>query len=124
MIQACKITLTYLTDWCVYCMLNTDEKLSDEEQDVGTLPNYERVKVKGTNKVIVRTHNIVQRRLGDVKYVPKFKRNLISFDRLSVIGCSFKTNGGSLKFIRGSMVLMMGRSKSNLYIFYKLVVVV
>lgn len=40
--------------------------------------NDDRVKVKGTEEVIIETHNGANRRLGDVKYVLKLDRNLIS----------------------------------------------
>ena len=63
------------------------------------------MKVKGIGEVVV-THNSVKRRLGDVRYVLKFGWNLISLCRLKDKGCFFKFSGGSLKFIRGSMMLL------------------
>ena len=74
------------------------------------------MKVTGIGEVMIETHGGVKRRLGDVRYVPKFERNLISLGRLESKGCTFKASGGVLKVIRGSMVLMKGvRSKRNLY---------
>ena len=74
------------------------------------------MKVEGIGEAEIETHGGVKRRLGDVKYVPKFERNLISLGRLESKGCTLKASGGVLKVIRGSMVLMKGiRSKRNLY---------
>ena len=41
------------------------------------LPNDEKVKVEGIGEVITETHGGVKRRLGDLRYVHKFERNLI-----------------------------------------------
>ena len=82
-----------------------------------TLPNDERVKVKGIGEVVVMTHDGVKRRLGGVRYVPKLERNLISHGRLESKGCTFKASGGLLKVIKGSMVLIRGRrTERNLYV--------
>ena len=58
----------------------------------------------------------LKRRLGDVRYVPKFERDLILLGRLDSKGCTFKASGGVLKVIKGSLVLIkVKRSKRNLY---------
>ena len=91
-------------------------KLSYGDNDLVTLPNDEKVKVEGIFEVEIETHRGVKRRLGDVRCVPKFERILISIGRLKSKGCTFKASGGTLKIIRGSLVLMKEiMSKRNLY---------
>ena len=89
--------------------------LSVCDGDFVTLPNYERVKVESIGEVVVVTHDSVKRRFSEVRYLPKL-RGTSSQGRLEVKGCSFKVSGGTLKVIKGSMVLRKGkRSESNLY---------
>ena len=74
------------------------------------------MKIKGIGEVEIKTYGGVKRKLGDVRYIPKFERNLISFGRLKSKGCPFKASGGILKVIRRSLLLMKGkRSKRKLY---------
>ena len=74
-------------------------------------------KVEGIGEIVIVTHDGVKRKLGDVRYVLKLERNLISLGRLESKGCTFKASDGLLKVIKGSMVLMRGRrSQSNLYV--------
>ena len=51
-----------------------------------------------------------------MRYVPNLKRNLISLSILDQIGCSFKAENGSLKVVRGSLVIMKGVKMKGLYI--------
>ena len=72
--------------------------------------------VKGIGEVIIETYGGVKRRLGDLRFEPKFERNLILLGRLESKGCTVKASGGVSKVIRESMVLMKGiRSKRNLH---------
>ena len=52
---------------------------------------------------------------SEVRYAHKLEKNLISLGRLEVKGCSFKASDETLIVIRGSMMLMRGRSENNLY---------
>ena len=47
--------------------------------------------------------------------MPKFKRNLKLLGSLVAKKCSFKASDETLIVIRGSMMLMRGRSENNLY---------
>ena len=74
-------------------------------------------KVEGIGEIVIVTHDGVKRKLGDVRYVLKLERNLISLGRLESKGCTFKASDGLLKVIKASMELMRGRrSESNLYV--------
>ena len=90
-------------------------KLSLCDGGLSTLPNDEKVKVEGIREVVVVTHDGVKRKLVDVRYVPKHERNLISLGRLEGKGCSYKASGKDFEGHEREMVLMRGRSESNLY---------
>ena len=51
-----------------------------------------------------------------VRYVPNLKRNLISISMLDQIWCIVKVEGGVLRVIKGSMVIMKGRKVNGLYV--------
>ena len=50
------------------------------------------------------------------EYVPNLKRNLILLGMLDHIGCSFKAKNGSLKVVKGSLVILKGVKMNVLYI--------
>lgn len=80
-----------------------------DEGIVTLLNDDKRMKVEGSGQVVVEIHDGVKRNLEDVRYVPTYERKIISLGRLEAKGCSIKASGGTLKVIRGSMVLMRGR---------------
>jgi len=53
--------------------------------------------------------------LEEVRFVHNLKRNLISLGELKKKGYVFKGERGVLKVLRGSMVLMKGVKKNDLY---------
>ena len=81
----------------ICCEKKKFTKLSFGDNGLITLPNDEKVKVEGIGEVIIETLGGVERRLDDVRYVPKFERNIISLGRLKSKGCTFKANGKSLE---------------------------
>ena len=65
--------------------------------------------------MIIKTHRGFKRRLGDVRYAPKFERNLILAGRLESKGWTFKASGETLKVKSESLGPMKGkRSERNL----------
>ena len=60
----------------------------------------------GIGSVKLRLHDGRVRELTDVRYVPDLKRNLISLGTLDQNGCSIRIDGGILRVLRGSMVVM------------------
>ena len=65
----------------ICCEKENFTKLSYGDNGLVTLPNDEKVKVERIGEVEIETHGGVKRRVGDVRYVPKFERNLISLGR-------------------------------------------
>ena len=50
-----------------------------------------------------------------MRYVPQLKRNLISVGDLEALGLVISIRDGVLKMIKGSMVVMKGVRRDNLY---------
>ena len=103
MVHSKEWIIYYCCSFYISCEKEKFTKLSYGDNGFITLPNDEKVKVKGIDEVEIETHRGVKRRLGDVRYVPKFKRNFISLDRLESKGCIFKASGGTLKVIEGAL---------------------
>ena len=57
--------------------------------------------------------NGIVRELKEVRYVPQLKRNLISIGALEALGLVVRD--GVFKMIKGSMVVMKGFRRDNLY---------
>ena len=51
----------------------------------------------------------------EFRYIPSLKRNLISLGELEKKGYVFKGQKGVVKVLRGSMVVMKGVRKNDLY---------
>ncbi|KAK3025998.1 hypothetical protein RJ639_042155 [Escallonia herrerae] len=52
--------------------------------------------------------DVILRILGDVRYIPDLKKNLISLGTLDSIACSISIKGGVMKVSKGAMVVMTG----------------
>ncbi|KAH9680944.1 hypothetical protein KPL71_026750 [Citrus sinensis] len=73
-----------------------------------------RVIGRGTIKLKMLDGTI--RELANVRHVPDLKRNLISLGMLDKMGCVIKLESGTLKVLKGSMVLMKGNLDNGLYV--------
>lgn len=69
---------------------------------------------KGT--IRLKKFNGMTRELVDVGHVPNLKRNLIFLSMLDKIGCLVRLKSGTLKVIKGSMVLMKRKLNNGLYV--------
>ena len=79
-----------------------------EVQGFVTWGDGTRCRVMGIGTVKIKMFDGAVRTLGDVVYVPKFRRNLISLSQLDSKGCRILSAGGVMKVSRGCMVLMKG----------------
>ncbi|KAK2968032.1 hypothetical protein RJ640_003766 [Escallonia rubra] len=68
---------------------------------------------EGTIKI--KMFDGIVRTLGDVRYIPDLKKNLISLGTLDSIDCSISIKGGVMKVSKGAMVIMKGQKIGNLY---------
>lgn len=60
-------------------------------------------------------YNGVVHTIGDVAYVPKVIKNLISLGRLNSLGCKYFVAGGAMEITCGGLVLMKGRKCGGSY---------
>ncbi|KAH9648835.1 hypothetical protein KPL70_025759 [Citrus sinensis] len=73
-------------------------------------------KVVGKGIIRLKMLDGMTRELANVRHVPDLKRNLISLGMLDKMGCLVKLESGTLKVMRGSMVLMKGSLSNGLYV--------
>ena len=71
--------------------------------------------IEGIGTVRVKMVDGIIRELKEVRYVPQLKRNLISVGALEALGLVISIRDGVLKMIKGSMVVMKGVRRENLY---------
>ncbi|KAK2978046.1 hypothetical protein RJ640_000707 [Escallonia rubra] len=72
-------------------------------------------KVMGIGTIKIKMFDGIVRTLGDVRYIPDLKKNLISLGTLDSIDCSISIKGGVMKVSKGAMVIMKGQKTGNLY---------
>ncbi|KAH9670384.1 hypothetical protein KPL70_016970 [Citrus sinensis] len=73
-------------------------------------------RVVGRGSIRLKMFDGMIRELRDVRHVPDLKRNLISLGMLDKIGCLVKLESGTLKVLKGSMVVMKGNMSNGLYV--------
>jgi len=71
--------------------------------------------VEGIGTVRIKMFDGIVRELKKVRYVPQLKRNLISIGALKMLGLMVSIRDGVLKMTKGSMVVMQGVRRNNLY---------
>ena len=88
-----------------------------EELDGGVvyMGNDESCKTAGVGSIRLKNHDGSTRVLTDVRYVPKLKKNLISLGALESKGFAMTIRDGILKVTSGSLVVMKGTRRNNLY---------
>ncbi|KAH9782268.1 hypothetical protein KPL71_008823 [Citrus sinensis] len=73
-------------------------------------------KVVGKGIIRLKMLDGMTRELANVRHVPDLKRNLISLGMLDKMCCLVKLESGTLKVMRGSIVLMKGCLSNGLYV--------
>ena len=71
--------------------------------------------IKGMGTVRIKMDDGIVRELKEVRYVPQLKRNLISVGALEALGLVISVRDGVLRMIKGSMVVLKGVRRDNLY---------
>ncbi|KAK3029181.1 hypothetical protein RJ639_038733 [Escallonia herrerae] len=71
--------------------------------------------VLGRGTIKIKMFDGIVRTLGDVRYIPDLKKNLISLGTLDSIDCSISIKGGVMKVSKAAMVIMKGQKTGNLY---------
>ena len=71
--------------------------------------------IEGMGTVRIKMEDEIVRELKEMRYVPQLKRNFISVGALEALGLVISIRDGVLKMIKGSMVVMKGVRRDNLY---------
>ena len=71
--------------------------------------------VEGMSTICIKMVDGIVRELKEVRYVPQLKKNLISIGALEALGLEISIRDGVLKMIKGSMGVMKGVRRDNLY---------
>ena len=65
--------------------------------------------------LLVKMFDRMVREWKDVRYVSQLKRNLISIDALEALGLEVSIRDEVLKMVKGSMVILKGVRRNNVY---------
>ncbi|XP_031268087.1 uncharacterized protein LOC116126551 [Pistacia vera] len=87
---------------------------SDEHETV-FMGNNNVCKVLGIENITVRLEDGKLVVLSKVRYIPEFKRNLISFGTLDESGCSYKVEKMCINVFRNNNIVLRGLKKNGLY---------
>ena len=71
--------------------------------------------MKGVGTDIIKMFDGMVRELKEVMYVSQLERNLISVGALEALSLEVSIRDGILKMTRGSMVILKGIRRNNLY---------
>ena len=71
--------------------------------------------MEGICTVQIKLFDGMVQKLKEVRYAPQVKKNLISIGALKALGHVVSVRNGILKITRGSMVMMKGVRRNNLY---------
>ena len=71
--------------------------------------------MKGIGTVRIKMFDEIARELKEVRNVPQLKMNFISVGVLEMLGVVISIRDGVLKMTKGSMVVMKGVRRNNLY---------
>jgi len=99
------------------CMPNRDWFSSFEKLDgCSVIMSDDRpYNMKGIGTVQIKMFDRMVRKLKEVRYVPQLKRNLISVGVLKTMGLEVSIRDGVLKMTKGSMMVLKGVCRNNLY---------
>lgn len=72
--------------------------------------------IKGIGSVTLKFDNGYTFTLERVKYIPDLNRNLISMGNLDDIGLQSWIGDGSLKIIKGTLIIFKGTKRNDIYV--------
>ena len=77
--------------------------------------NDQTCNVNGIGSVKFQLWDGFLRVIENVRWVPQFRRNLLSLGMFDSNGCSYRLEEGKLKVMKGSMVVLIGFLHQGLY---------
>lgn len=103
---------------CSYHMTPKKEwfdELNEEITGIIKMGNDTTSSVKGIGSIKILNEDGTVVILTQVRYVPDFKRNLISLGTLDSQGCAYRGENGILKVLKGCRVVLRGKQYDSLY---------
>ena len=91
------------------------EDLKQGDGGVVLLGNNRLCKVQGISSVRIKMHNDVEKVLTNVTFILELKRNLISLGTLGELGYVIKVEAGTIKILKGLLLVMKGIKKNDIY---------
>ena len=91
------------------------EEFKQGDGGVILLGNNRPYKVQGTGSVRIKIHNDVEKLLTNVRFILELKRNLIALGIFDELGYVIKVEVGTIKVLKGSLMVMKGIKKSGIY---------
>ena len=94
------------------------EKLFDSlESKEGAvhLPDGSSCAIMGVGTVSLEVHDGTVKKLGEVRCIPNFSRNLISLNKLDSNGYTWRAGDGVLKVLHDSRVVVQGKKREGHY---------
>ena len=73
-------------------------------------------KVVGIGSVRIKMHDGIVRTLTNVRHAPELRKNPIFLSTLDSNGCTYKAEGGVLKVLKSTLVVMKGQRKNDIYL--------
>ena len=64
----------------------------------------------------MKVHDGIVKKLGKVQYIPSFKKNMISLSKLDSISYKWRSDGGILKVLHGSRIVMRRKRYGRHYL--------
>ena len=104
---------------CTYHMTPRKDFLIDFKEISGgevLMGNDHTCKVIGIGSIKFQLWDGSIRIIEGVRLVPKLRRNLLSLGMLDSSGCSYRSENGNLRVIKGSMVVLKGILQRGLYV--------
>lgn len=87
------------------------------------LGNNKACKIVGIGSIKLKLADGTEKVLTDVRHIPELKWNLVSVGMLDSHGFCCKVEGGVLKVLKGSLVIIKGRLDNGLYILQAKVII-
>ena len=69
----------------------------------------------GIRTVSLEVHDGTVKKLGEIRCISNFNRNLISLSKLDSNGYTWRAGDGVLKVMYGSMVVVQGKKRGGYY---------
>ena len=122
---ACVSSVTSTDEWlcdsaCSFHMCFRKEwffNFTELDDGVVYLADNQPCKIAGIGSISLKNHDGSTRVLTNVRYIPKLEKNLISLGTLESKGFTIIMQNGILKVVSGTLVVMKGIRRNNLYLY-------